>query len=874
MRGIRMADEGARDGDTQALSGLTPGSKVSHYVIVEKIGAGGMGEVYLAEDALLDRKVALKFPSAAMLSDTEGLARFRREAQSAARLNHPNIVTIYDVCEHRGSPVIAMEYAEGVPLDEFCKGGSPPISTILDTAIQLADGLDAAHRHGIVHRDIKPKNIQIDAQGQCKILDFGLAKLAGGDQVTRNGMLTGTVDYMSPEQIGGGTVDQRSDLFALGIVLFELLAGVRPFRGPNTAAILNAIINSEPDSLSFYRSDLPPSLQAIVAKLLEKKPEFRYQSASDLLVELRMVTGGATVVLKRRHPLSLHSLRSRKRILYLLMLLVLVAVATVIVSRRFPSAAKTKMLAVLPLRNLGPAEKDYFTDGLTEELLSRLFYVSGLGIISRSSTFQYKGSTKSPKLIGSELGADYLVEGAVRWDDASAPSRVRIRVELIRTSDAVVVWENQYDAVLTEIFGIQSDIAGRIATELNPALLASEKRSLASVPTVNSGAIDFSLRGRQYLQTKTKEALFNAQQMFEKAIALDSNFALAHALLGRVHTEIYWYFYDRTERRLASALREIRAALRIDPTLPEAHTAMGYYYYHAKLDYDSSLVQFRLALAQQPGNGDLHAAIGLVERRMGKWQESVAECQRALSQNPRDANLLGEIAATLICMRRYPEADSNLTASLQLSRDQDMTYYYRWFLSLLWKGDTRTARKQLAEAEQVIPFGWGTERYQVFLDIYERQYDQALQRLDRVRPTVGLVPIDLAEFYCSKADIFRYQHRTELMRQQYDSARVTLETALRDNPNEPWYHSLLGRALAGLGDKERAIREGMLAVNLLPVSRDAFDGPDLVGQLAEIYMMVGDYDSAIEQLRSALAIPSFLSPQLIRLWPESEPTAR
>ncbi len=861
------------DDNTQAVTVLCKGTVINHYRIVEKIGSGGMGEVYLAEDPELDRRVVLKFLTPKLRSDPEFITRFRREAQAAAQINHPNVATIYEVGEHCGYPFIAMEYLSGETLQKLLDKERSGLAAIVELVAQIAEGLSSAHQAGVVHRDIKPANILMDREGRPKIVDFGLAIVKNAEHLTKAGSTIGTIAYMSPEQALGETIDHRSDLFSLGVVFYEMLTQHLPFLGDTDAATLHKITLAEPEPVTSYRVDAPQALALIVSRLLQKDPSHRYQSAAELASDLRQweATGAMpTQVALPRKP----GRRDKAKVTALTALVVLsIAAVYWFFHSKEPSEGGKQILAILPFENLGPPDQEYFADGLTEEILSRLSCISDLGVISRGSTIQYKNNTKNSKKIGSDLGANYIVEGAVRWDTQSIPNKVRISAQLIRTKDAVVVWSRQYDEVFSEILRVQSNIAERVALGLNPALKGSDYGALTLPLSESSEAYDFSLRGKQYFQDLTREGLVNAEEMYNKAITLDPGFALAYAMLGRVHTEMYWWFYDRSDERLRKAEQKITKALELAPDLPEAHAALGYFYYHGKLDYDSALIQFKEASTRQPGNGDLLEAIALVQRRKGLWKESVAGLEQAVVLSPRDASLRAEIAATLISMRSYAKADSQLAISLQISPDLQLAYYHRFMLFLLWKGDTRAARQVVEEALRRNQLWWGMVRYELLADVIEEKYDQALSRLDKIGQSIGSAAIDIAEFHCRKGDIYRYQHRTEPMRTEYDSARITLEKALRDDPKEAWYHALLGRALAGLGEREKAISEARLAVNLLPVTKDAFDGTDLIGQLAETYMLVGEFDAAIDQLAIGLGMPSFMSVPLLRVWPEYKPLA-
>ncbi|PKK83645.1 MAG: hypothetical protein CVT49_07770 [candidate division Zixibacteria bacterium HGW-Zixibacteria-1] len=423
-----MSENKSNDDRTQSFVVLTKNTRVRHYHIIEKIGAGGMGEVYLAEDTELNRKVALKFLPFHLCQSEECRSRFKREAQAAAKLGHANIVAVYEVGEHHGRPFFAMELVEGRPLDKIVACGRLDQDEIAGLALGICNGLRKAHESGVVHRDIKPSNIIVDRDNVPRVLDFGLAVLRDSDRLTRTGSTAGTIGYMAPEQIAGRDADARSDLFSLGVVLYELITGINPFMRDNPAATLKAISEDTPEPPARYRSDISEELQRIVGKLLEKKPEHRYQTAADLSADLRRLTGSSSVVI----------LRSRVS-LYVIALAAVVIVGGLgiiyFLQNRPKSDSARKMLAVLPFENLGASDQEYFADGITEEITTCLIGLSGLGVISRTSSMQYKSRDRNLRQIGKELNVDYILEGTIRWEKKGTEDRVRINPQLptIRT---------------------------------------------------------------------------------------------------------------------------------------------------------------------------------------------------------------------------------------------------------------------------------------------------------------------------------------------------------------------------------------------------------------------------------------------------------
>jgi len=845
------------------------GRTIYHYKILEKLGEGGMGEVYLAEDTKLNRRVALKFLPVQLASDGELKERFKREAQAAAALNHPNIITIHEVAEHQARPFIAMEYVEGESLKHLVVRKELSIGEALDIALQISDGLAAAHQAGIVHRDIKPQNILMGKDGRVRICDFGLAKAKRDVTLTQAGSTLGTIAYMSPEQAQGKEADHRSDIFSFGTVLYEMVTRQMPFRGEHEAAMIHAIVSDTPEPMARYKTDVPTGLQRIVDKCLKKDIDTRYQGSAEVVSDLKELqqearTTDPTRVPGRKvlNPIVLAGIGA----LVLIVAYALISLLSPLDERQ--PAGKSKMVAVLPFENLGSAEDEYFADGITEEITTHLAKVSGLGVISRTSVRQYKGTEKTVRQIGGELGVQYVLEGTILWDRSEADSRVRINPQLIRVEDGTHVWAETYDRVLDQIFALQSDIAEKVASALNVTLLEAEQRSMAAKPTENLEAYEYYLRGRDYFNRSWGEKDCRiAIEMYEKAVQIDPAFAAAHATLSQAHSWMYWYYYDRTDERLNKAKEAVDRALELQPDLPEAHLALGYYYYWGSRDYDRALEQFAVAQKDQPNNSDLISAIGYVQRRQGKFQQAVTNLKMAAEIDPRSNTLALEVANTLINMRKYSEAEYYSDRAISLAPDWPWAYSTKAWLYLISEGNTKKARQVLQEATGKVDVSHVEDL--VELDILDGDYQRALDRLPGVFEFIDAGGNnDTTAYLLTKAKIYGLLIRLELKQACYDSARIILEEKVQLRPSEAPFHSQLGIAYAGLGRKEEAIREGKKAVELLHVSRDAFKGPDYVQNLAQIYVMVGDYDAAIDQLEYLLSIPSsWISVPMLRIDP-------
>ncbi|HKA36854.1 MAG TPA: serine/threonine-protein kinase, partial [Thermoanaerobaculia bacterium] len=493
------------------------GQTVSHYRVGAKLGAGGMGVVYEAEDTRLGRRVALKFLPAELAQDIPTLQRFQREARAASALNHPNICTVHAIEEHESQHFIVMELLEGQSLSAMISAGPLEIGTLLDLAIQIADALESAHGKGIVHRDLKPANIFVNSRGQAKILDFGLAKIGTSRQATEDtGMVTmareadltkagstmGTVSYMSPEQARGQLTDARTDIFSLGAVIYQMATGERPFPGETSAIIFEAILNREPAAVNQVNPRIPADLNRIIGRALEKDRSLRYQTANDMKADM--------LRLKR----DLDSSGGR---------------AAVSEASRQPSRAAVKSVAVLYLENLsGVKEDEYLRDGVTEDIITELSKIKGLKIFSRPTVLAYRDKQVTPAQIGQQLGAAFVLGGSLR----RAGTRLRINAQLVDTHTDFPVWSERYDREMQDVFELQDEIARKIAEALRITLTRQDEEALAAKPTENLQAYDLYLRGKSYARRLTRQDLEFALQMFENAVSVDSQFALAHAAIA------------------------------------------------------------------------------------------------------------------------------------------------------------------------------------------------------------------------------------------------------------------------------------------------------------------------------------------------------
>jgi len=849
------------------------GKTISHYKILEELGRGGMGVVYKAMDTRLERTVALKFLSPGVIGSVEERARFAHEAKAAAALNHPNICTIYEIDEVDGQHFIAMELIEGASLKERVAEGPLPLGEAIDITRQIAAGLEKAHEQGIVHRDIKAANIMITDGGQVKIMDFGLAKARGATQLTREGTTLGTVRYMSPEQARGAPVDHRSDIWSLGVVLFEMVTGRFPFTGEYDQAVIYSIINAEPETLTAIRTGVPVELERIVNRCLEKDPAERYQTARDLDAALhklqRLETSGAwserveKAKARRKGPSGFQG--SMNRWLWLLLLCVpaiAYLIVFVIVPRYFSgevgrNGPERTRLVVLPFENLGPPEDEYFADGITEEITSRLASIHALGVISRKSALHYKDSDKTISEIGADLDVDYVLEGTVRWErNPNGGSRVRVTPQLIRVSDDSHIWAERYDEDFEAIFDVQTRIAEQVTAQLGIALTGGEQDVLQSRPTENTVAYQIYLRAADRLVFSHRPEINyrEAQKLLEQVVEIDPYFALAHAKLSHVHRSIYFYGYERTEEQLRMAKEEMDRALELDHDAPEVQRELGYYYYQGLLDYDKALGVFTALAARLPNDAQLLQDIAYIWRRQGHFEQALANLETAYSMNPMDPGLCAEIAHTDMALRRPEEALEYSNKTIAMAPEGHWGYFLKGAIFIFGSGDVRSALEAWRECPDKSAMSMIWARYYIYL--LDRDYQGILDMfedstLDVIRIQGAYLPVSML-----KGHAYALMGEEARARSYYKAALEHLEKAVRENPNDPRIYSAMGYTYAGLGRKEEAIAFGEKSVEIYPVTKDALLGADRLMDLIRIYARVGENEAAIELIRRILTIPA------------------
>jgi serine/threonine-protein kinase len=659
---------------------LTIGTLLGPYEILGPIGAGGMGEVYLARDSRLDRKVALKVLPPAFADDPERMSRFVREAKSASALNHPNILTIHEIGESGGYHHITTELIAGETLRDLIVRGPMATGPCLEIGVQIAVALDAAHAVGVIHRDIKPENVMIRADGLVKVLDFGLAKWSEVQTIdldgetfvpkhTQPGMVMGTVAYMSPEQIRGKAVDARTDIWSLGVVIYEMLAGRPPFDGDSSADVLANVLYREPASLARHRPDVAPELADIVGRSLAKHLPERYPTAGDLMADLRSLQKR----LEFHAELKRQSSPDRRSD----------APAPIVTLPAPPRSSTRRAIAVLPFTNMSAdAENDYFCDGLAEELLNALAKMDGLKVAARTSAFSFKGKNTSISEIGRELGVTAVLEGSVR----RSGSRSRIAVQLINAADGYHLWSERFDVEMKDIFDVQDEITLAVVDALKVKLFEDEKAAALKRGTDDPEAYQLYLKGRFCWNKRTALSVKEAAACYAQAIERDPGYALAYSGLAESYVLFSWLSVEPPRECMPKARVAALRALEIDDALAEAHAALGVYLSFFAWDQPASERTLRRAIELAPRSASAHHWLGNTALlAMGRFDESISVLARAGVLDPLSPIIGSDTGVSLFCARRFDEAIQQFQQTLALAPDFYVARYHLG-LSLHSKG--------------------------------------------------------------------------------------------------------------------------------------------------------------------------------------------
>ncbi len=830
-----------------------------------------MATVYLAEENHPRRPVAIKVldPEFANQLMRE---RFVREVDLVSKLIHPHIIPVFAAGEDEGLLYYVMPYVEGESLrHRLARDKALELPVALKIAREVASALHYAHEMGVIHRDIKPANILLLANDDALVADFGIARAIGaatGDpNITRAGFPIGTPLYMSPEQADAEvTLDRRTDVYSLGCVFFEMLVGNPPATDPRLQSGTGERTSDSLPSFSPMPKAASDALELVVDKALREEPSDRFATAAefeDALAAVDAATRSATVPGWKT---------ARNRFVAALGVVVLAIAVGLGLLRDWRDSAgdlERTMLVVVPFENLGDSDDEYFSDGITHAVTARVAGLAGLGVISRSSAMQYKGTDKTTQQIGQELGVDYILEGTILREQPSDPtSRVRIIPQLTRVSDDTNVWAATYDEDMTEVFRVQSDIAERVAQGLDIAVLEPERRLLQAKPTENMDAYEYYLRGHDYLwdrgwTAEDANALQIAVDMVEQAVQLDSTFALAYAELAIAHWSFYRSFIDPTEERRVRYRTAVDRALELQPDLPEAHLALGLYHYSGpNQDHERALEEFELVAQRQPNNALARELIATLQAARGEWDEALENAASATHLDPRSADRAGFAGWLHLLARRYAEAEPYLDRATSLAPDRADPYSNKINLYRAWRGDHVKAREVVEEMiTRVSSAAAATAMVQSARALLASgDYDTIFEQLS---PASYRGPFPFNYFYV-KAEFYRLRGEPERSRAYSDSLLAALEQSREERAADPdlsWY---LAYAYAGLGRRVEAIQHAERTESMLSQSNNALRKAYIQPNLIWIYAMVGEDEAAMNQIEHLLSVPSSISGVYLR----------
>ena len=835
--------------------------RIGNYQILEEIGRGGMGVIYRARQRHSRRIVALKRILSYHADSQETLARFRREAQAAASLDHPNILPIYEVSEcDDGLPFFSMKFAGGGSLLEAAPALRNEPRRAVALMAKVVRGVQYAHAQGILHRDLKPGNVLLDGRGEPLVSDFGLAKwLDASSHLTRTLTIFGTPGYIAPEQVNGsaGKLGPTSDVYSLGAILFDLLTGRPPFLGEHALKVIQQASEKPAPKLRTLVPGLDRDLETICAKCLEREPGARYRSAGALAEDLERWLEGRHIVARPVSPAARAWRWTRRNPVVAgmatLLLVLGSTIGVMIWNGEMAGTPAASGIAVLPFESLSSdKENAFFADGVYDGVSTKLAKVANLKVISHNSVAKYRGARNTQE-IGRALNVAYVLEGSVRRETG----RIHLNAQLIDTRTDAHVWAQEYDRALNDVFTLQSEIAQKIADQLGAEVSSSEKAAIQEPPTTDLVAYDSYLRGKDLISgiswsTRAKEDLMQAVQLLDQAVARDPLFFLAYGELAGAHDRIYFLGFDHTDARLKLSETAIQSLRRLRPESGETHLALAQHFYWAYADYDRARNELVAARRTLPNESRIPLLSGYIDRRQGHMEKSLEEMKQALELDPRDFSILQQVSLTYQLLRRYKETAATLDRVLAVAPNDIPTRVRRAWIDLQWRADPKplhtTIEAVLAQnpnAAPVLVIQW--------LDLALGEQDPAAaERALAAMPTDGCYNenIPFPNTWCEGL-VARLRGDERAARAAFTTAQKELEQTVRDQPNYAQGLCALGVVDAVLGNKQDAIREGLRAVELLPVSKNSLEGPMLIQYLAVIYAWTGDNDRAIERLSEA-----------------------
>jgi len=867
-------------GERRPSQAKTP-REFGDYELLEEVGRGGQGVVFRAWQKSLNRTVAVKIIGIGQLTTSAHLKSLRREAAAAAKLNHPGIVPVYEVGERDGTYYFSMRFIEGDCLDEVVGGGPVSVRQAAELIAKVARTVHYAHEHGILHRDVKPGNILLDANGEPHLTDFGLARLVEhGSTVTGTQEVMGTPSYMAPEQAIGNNaaIGSATDIYGLGAVLYELLTGHPPFAGATTYETIRLLLDSEPRQPRLWNQKVDRDLSAVCLKCLEKNPRHRYASALTLAEDLECWLRHEPIRAKRSGFFT----RARKwvqrnpMIASLIMLSVVLAAGLGLMIwqreslRRIPAG-----IAVLPFENLSDDKEDaFFADGVQDDILTRLAKIADLKVISRTSVMHYRGK-RDLHQIGRSLGVSHVLEGTAR----RSGEKVHVNAQLVDTRTNTEVWADGYDRDLKAAFVIPSDIAEKVAEQLRVKVSTAEKTAIERKPTDDLAAFDLYAQARTLLSTTIFSAtgdanLLQAVKLLNQVVAHDPSFFQAYCQLAYAHDLLYFLGNDRTPARLGMAEAAIQEASRLLSGAGETHLARAEHLYRGYLNYEGALGELRLAAQTLPNDPRVFELEGYVERRQGLWEDAKRDLERAAYLDPRNVFILEQLALSYQLLRHYGEAESLLDRIMSIEPNNMEVQAARAFVELDWKADTGPLHQLIDNIRATNPDTTKSiANYWLFCALAERDAPGAKDALI----ASGENPITLANENVvfnrpfAEGIVARMTNDDAEAQSLFAAARLEQEKIIQTQPNYGPALCVLGLIDAGLGRSDEALREGWRAAEVLPLKMDALGGAEIVKYRAIIGAWVGDKDLACEQLAIVTDRPSSISYGQLKLLPFWDP---
>ena len=856
--------------------------RVGNYQILQKIGRGGMGIIYRARQINPQRIVALKRILSFHVDSREALVRFQREIEATARLEHPNILPIYEVGETEDRrPFFTMKFAAGGSLSDAAQSLRHDPRQIARIMAKVSLGVQHAHLKGILHRDLKPENILLDDRGEPLVSDFGLAKwLDTASDLTRTLTSFGTPGYIAPEQaqVSARNVTAAADIYGLGAILFYLLTGRPPFIGKNVLAVIKEASDRPAPKLRTIAPELDRNLEAICAKCLEREPQARYASVGDLAEDLERWLAGHSVLARPVSPpvrLWLWSRRNPVVAGMAALLLVLgTSVGLLLWKGQFATPPAASGIAVLPFENLNETKEGaFFADGVQDGILTKLAKLNDLKVISRNSVMQYRGA-RNAREIGRALNVAYVLDGTVE----RSAGRIHANVQLINTRNDSDVWAEKYDRDVNDVFTLQSEIAQKVADQLGASLSSSEEAAIQEPPTTDLVAYDAYLQAKQLIDgisfsSRAKEDLFQAVQLLGRAIARDPLFFDAYGQIAGAHDRIYFLGFDHTDGRLRLAETTLESIRRLRPGSGEMHLALAQHLYWAYGDYERAEAELAIAARTLHNEARIPLLAAYSDRRQGKWKQSLAKLKEALGLDPRNLSILQQISRTYEALHQYEEVARTLEAALAIAPQDVASRVRRGWVDVESRADPNPAHaaieKVLADQPSAAPI-----IVNCWLDLGLRERDPVLaERALSALPAGGCYEenIPFPNSWCEGL-VAKLRGDEPAARTAFGTARKELEQKLRDQPDYAAGLCAIGVIDAALGNKIDAIKEGERAVELVPASKSAIEGPMFVQYLAMIYAWTGEKDCAIERLAEAAKLPgSHVSYGYLRLHPLWDP---